>query len=188
VDQQFLDKFASLSGESHRARDLVEAGEIVARIVREAEATCIATADVPAGLDDALATLETQGVTVHRPPYSTDDVLDRIDAAQIGLSMAEFAIAETGTLVEITTNDDDRLISSLPHTHICLVSKDAMVDTLMEAAPRLRTAFDAVAAGCTVSFISGPSRTGDIEMKLTLGVHGPEVAHAIVVDDMRVHS
>ena len=51
----------------------------------------------------------------------------------------------------------------------------------IDAAARLRTFFDQNPTNATVSFISGPSRTGDIHMRLTLGVHGPETTHAVVV-------
>jgi L-lactate dehydrogenase complex protein LldG len=95
--------------------------------------------------------------------------------------MAAFAIAETGTLVEFTTNDATRLVSTLPRVHIGVCRADAIVETLKDAAVLMRDFYTENPKGAVVTFISGPSRTGDIEMRLTLGVHGPEVAHAVVL-------
>ena len=105
------------------------------------------------------------------------------DRAEVGVTAAEFAIAETGTMVEVAENDANRLVSSLPRIHVCLVRTDALIGTLSDAAPLLREVFALHDKNCVVSFISGPSRTGDIEMKLTLGVHGPEFAHAVLVSE-----
>ena len=76
---------------------------------------------------------------------------------------------------------------SLDGVRILLVEDDEDIRDLMrivleDAAPRLRALFQENPRNCVVSFISGPSRTGDIEMILTLGVHGPETAHAIIVE------
>ena len=56
-----------------------------------------------------------------------------------------------------------------------------LVATLRDAAGRVRTFYQQNPKHATVTFISGPSRTGDIEMRLTLGVHGPETTHAVVI-------
>ncbi len=115
------------------------------------------------------------------PPYSNADLPGAIDAAQAGVSRAEFAIAETGTLVEFATDDALRLVSTLPRLHVGLVRAADLVATLREAAGRVRTFYQQNPKQATVTFISGPSRTADIEMRLTLGVHGPETAHAVVI-------
>jgi len=77
-----------------------------------------------------------------------------------------------------------RLASSLPDTHIGIVYASTLVPRLIDAAPKMREIFTAYPNNVTVSFISGPSRTGDIELILTLGVHGPEAAHAIIIEDI----
>ncbi len=126
--------------------------------------------------------LQQAGIRVLRPPYAYEDLPLQLDQAQVGVSMADYAIAETGTLVEIATNDADRLVSSLPRIHVGVFDASTLLERLFDSAPRIRESFREHGDGCVVSFISGPSRTGDIELKLTLGVHGPEVAHAVILE------
>ena len=106
----------------------------------------------------------------------------QVSEADVGISSVEFAIASTGTVVEVTTDDSDRLISSLPEVHIAFLRASQIVNTLEEAAVRLRALYQQYESNCNITFISGPSRTADIEMKLFLGVHGPQKSNVIVCD------
>jgi L-lactate dehydrogenase complex protein LldG len=99
----------------------------------------------------------------------------------IGISWAAFAIAETGAIVEFATDDSMRLVTSLPLVHISLLRASDVVATLKEAAAPIRDFYNENFLNATVSFISGPSRTADIEMRLILGVHGPAETHVIIV-------
>jgi L-lactate dehydrogenase complex protein LldG len=117
-----------------------------------------------------------------RPPYTGDALPSEIDSAAVGATGIEFAIAETGTLVEVSRNDATRLVSALPRTHVGVVSAREFVPGLFDAAPRMRGILRDNPRDCVISFLSGPSRTGDIELRLTLGVHGPEEAHALILD------
>ena len=81
---------------------------------------------------------------------------------------------------DLTEMDSHRLVSSLPRVHIAFVPASEIIHNPDEAAPRLRTIWQKHGENCNVTFISGPSRTGDIEMKLVLGVHGPQESHVIV--------
>src|SRR5207248_351183 len=103
-----------------------------------------------------------------------------IDRAQVGISAPDFAIAETGSIVEITTDDSMRLVSTLPAVHIAVLPANKILASLSEAAIHIRDAFERNHGNCVVTFISGPSRSGDIEMKLTLGVHGPKASHVVI--------
>ncbi len=182
--QQFKTKFESLRGQVHLAANVDEAAEAAVSICKAASPRRVALAPLPGPFQDALQTGCNQtGIVVLTPPYPHNTLPAAIDEAQIGVSGAEFAIADTGTLVEVAVDDAYRLVSVLPRIHIALVSAKELVKGLQDASPRLRTIFARHERHCAVSFISGPSRTGDIEMILTLGVHGPEEAHAIVVDE-----
>jgi len=75
-----------------------------------------------------------------------------------------------------------RLVTSLPLVHISLVRALDLVATLKEAAAPIRDFYNENPLNATVSFISGPSRTADIEMRLILGVHGPAETHVIIVN------
>ncbi|KAA0889031.1 LutC/YkgG family protein [Oryzomonas rubra] len=99
--------------------------------------------------------------------------------ARIGITQAEWALADTGTLVQDQTAVEQRLASSLTDIHIALVptgnilpDKTALLSKIDPRASRY------------IAFITGPSRTADIERVLTIGVHGPERLVIVCVDDM----
>ena len=119
-----------------------------------------------------------ESIRVLEPPYPAKGLPELLDAAQVGITGVDWGIAETSTLVEVCTDDAVRLVSGLPRTHIGILRASALVEKFTDAAAPLHHP-----ENCSISFISGPSRTGDIEMILTLGVHGPERAHAIIIED-----
>jgi L-lactate dehydrogenase complex protein LldG len=177
----FAEMFESLAGHAYRVSDDAALIETVAGIVRDAGATCVALGELSPTVSEGLTRLcEAAGITVLKPPYARADLPGAIDGAQVGIGTAAYGIAQTGTLVEECTDDALRLVSSLPRTYIGIVDASAIIGTLEESSPRLRAYFESNPENATVSFISGPSRTGDIELKLTLGVHGPEHAHAVI--------
>ncbi len=175
--------FTTLRGHVHHAASWDDAARILLTICAERSATCFAIAQLPPALVSALdrCTLPT-GLKIIRPPYASAELPGAIDRAQVGSTGIDFAIAETGTLVEVSRNDATRLVSGLPRTHIGVVSGREIVPALKDASPRLRQIFLENDGDCVASFLSGPSRTGDIELRLTLGVHGPEDVHALILD------
>ncbi len=88
-----------------------------------------------------------------------------------GCTSALLGIAQTGTVV---VSGAMRKISLLPPIHICLLSKSQIVASLQEAFAAVRKEADSH----SIVFITGPSRTADIEQTLTLGVHGP---HRLII-------
>jgi L-lactate dehydrogenase complex protein LldG len=100
---------------------------------------------------------------------------------QVGVSHAFGGIAETGTLVMTSGKDNPSTINFLPEHHIVVIdAKD--VDGDMEAVlAKLRKKFGKGVMPRTLNFITGPSRSGDIEQKIILGAHGPRALHIIVV-------
>jgi L-lactate dehydrogenase complex protein LldG len=98
--------------------------------------------------------------------------------ADIGLSTAEWAIAETGTLVLTGGPGRGRTVTLLPPTYVAVVPVDRMVRTVPEAIEKYAGMGRPPANLC---FHTGPSRSGDIEMTLTIGVHGPGDVHVVLV-------
>lgn len=179
----FKERYESLAGKVHMVPDAAGAAAVIMTLLQDAGATRIALAALPHEIADAVAAdASALGIEVLREPFSSSDLPREIDRVQVGVTGAAFAIAQSGTLAEVAANDAVRLVSSLPRTHIGIVRAADVVDRFEEAAPRLRSLFLEHDGACAVSFISGPSRTGDIELILTLGIHGPESAHAIIVD------
>jgi L-lactate dehydrogenase complex protein LldG len=103
--------------------------------------------------------------------------------AKVGISQMDWALANTGTVVQSADAVDKRLVSTLPPLHIALVSTAALLPdlpTLLGLVDPRKSAY--------LSFITGPSRTADIERVLTIGVHGPERLIIVLVDDLEVAS
>jgi L-lactate dehydrogenase complex protein LldG len=90
--------------------------------------------------------------------------------ADIGITSADYALADTGTLVMLSTPREARLISLLPPAHIAVVPRDRILTGLDELFSVLP---DPAAASSSMVLITGPSRTADIEQILVRGVHGP---------------
>ncbi|MCO5160346.1 MAG: lactate utilization protein [Mesorhizobium sp.] len=101
---------------------------------------------------------------------------------EAGVSHAFGGIAETGTLVMVSGKDNPSTINFLPEHHIVVVEA-ADIDGDMESVlARVRKKFGRGKMPRTLNFITGPSRSGDIEQKIILGAHGPRALHIILVD------
>jgi L-lactate dehydrogenase complex protein LldG len=104
--------------------------------------------------------------------------------AELGLTGVDLAIAETGTLVVRSGAGRPRSTSLLPACHVAVFDRTALVESLGQAGAFLELWHrdEHADAGAVTSFITGPSRTADIELTLTRGVHGPKEVHAIFVE------
>ena len=110
---------------------------------------------------------------------ASQDVDSPFDA-DAGITTADFGLADTGTLVLLASPDQHRLDSLAPAVHIALLGAERLVANLEELFERLvnMSAFDASSA---ITFIRGPSRTADIELTLSVGVHGPKRVYVVVL-------
>jgi L-lactate utilization protein LutB len=151
-------------------------------------------ADRPAQFSAALTALGGQVIL----PYSKEDVREAIKrivrgrsvvtteagdvtTAEVGINFADYALADTGSLVFLSASHESRLISLLPPVHIALVAREKILsglDELFTLVPQ------PVAQSSAMVLITGPSRTADIEMRLVRGVHGPGEIHVIIVEDV----
>ena len=111
------------------------------------------------------------------------DVATRVavDADKTGISGCFCAIAETGTLLLLSGLQTPGSVSLLPETHIAIVPVGRIVATMEDAFELLRAERGKLPRA--VNFISGPSRTGDIEQTIVLGAHGPCRVHLILVEE-----
>jgi len=128
---------------------------------------------------------------VHIPPGSPANELpwqrapglsvkqERPSGSDSAVSFANYAIAETGTLVFASGTDSPPATFLLPETHVAIVRADQIVAGMEEAFARLRAGRGALPRA--VNLVSGPSRTGDIEQTIVLGAHGPRRVHIVVV-------
>jgi L-lactate dehydrogenase complex protein LldG len=100
--------------------------------------------------------------------------------ADVGVTGADFAIADTGTLVISAGLGRPRAASLLPRLHVALVRQSRLVSRLGQALARFRDT-----SPSALHFVTGPSRTSDIENDLSIGVHGPARVLALVVPEAR---
>jgi L-lactate utilization protein LutC len=101
--------------------------------------------------------------------------------ADVGITSADYALADTGSLVMIASPDDARLISLLPPVHIAVFPADRILTGLDELYTLIPRPADRTSS---MVFITGPSRTADIEQILVRGVHGPGEIHVVIVDPL----
>jgi len=99
-------------------------------------------------------------------------------SAKVGISQLDWAIAGTGTLVQDATAVEKRLVSTLPPIHLAVLGTERILADFSSVLQRLQPEQINY-----IAFITGPSRTADIERVLTIGVHGPERLIVVVVDD-----
>ncbi|MGK5508451.1 LutC/YkgG family protein [Brevibacillus formosus] len=110
------------------------------------------------------------------------DLLSKAAHAEIGISIADFAIAHTGTVVMTSAASKGRSLSLLPTIFMAVIRTENIKTRMGEALQEINKWNDGkMPAG--VHFISGPSRSADIENDLTIGVHGPGIVHALILEE-----
>lgn len=112
---------------------------------------------------------------------------DMMFAADIGISNVAYLIAETGSVVMATQPNDPRSLSLLPPVHIALAHPKQILPDLFDLfdlySPVADLAKPAAPPPSCLTLITGPSKTGDIELKLVTGVHGPGEIHVILIGE-----
>jgi L-lactate dehydrogenase complex protein LldG len=102
---------------------------------------------------------------------------------QVSVTACSAAVAETGTLMLISGPQTPTTLNFLPDTHIVLVRAEQVVAGYEDGWDRLRASGAAAGLPRTINFITGPSRTADIEQHIELGAHGPRRLHIVLVEE-----
>ena len=162
----------------------------------EAAYTTVAEVDSTADVPDAVATF----LRNHNLPASVrmgDDLRLRAmawDATSLevkrgrsdghdlnGVSHAFGAVAESGTLVLVSGPENPSTVNFLPDNHLVVLSAKDVAGDYESVLARVREVYGRGAMPRTVNFITGPSRSADIEQTLLLGAHGPRRLHVVLV-------
>jgi L-lactate dehydrogenase complex protein LldG len=178
--QLFMDTWNKLGGEAHRCTDLNSAGEFIAELAQKMQAHYLIRWDQPElselNLESRLPNAE---ITVWNPEHK-DALLTKAAGADIGICLVDYAVAHTGSVVVLSGPNKGRSVSLLPTAFVAVIKADLVKTRLGEVMEQLNQLNGgAVPAG--VHFISGPSRSSDIENSLTIGVHGPGIVFAIII-------
>ncbi|HUY33720.1 MAG TPA: lactate utilization protein [Pirellulales bacterium] len=184
---RLAEEVRAVGGQAHLALDCDEARAALAQLLERHSIRSALCWEHPVldrlGIGELLAE---RGIT--RLSYSALRELDSAElrrtvlAAEAGISSVSFAVAETGTLALASAAGQERLASLAPPVHIAVVEAAQILPDLFDL-------FERIAADGTESMasnwalITGPSKTGDIELTLTTGVHGPGTWHVIIVRD-----
>ncbi len=177
---RFVEELNALGGHGRRVENLEEARDYVLSLARERGAKRLIRWDVEEldelGADDPLREAGVE-VVLWR---DLEDFREVTAKADIGLSTAEWAIADTGSLVLTSGPGKGRTVTLLPPTYVAVVPADRVLRTVPEAIEKYAGG-EAGGLPANVVFHTGPSRSGDIEMEIFVGMHGPGDVHVLLV-------
>jgi L-lactate dehydrogenase complex protein LldG len=182
--EEFTAALEGLKGHVRRVPTAADAAAAVLEIAEAHGATkCLSWDEDALCCPGVLAFLASRGVRrvryeVHSDAVRRRQTMDALGGVGLGLTGADAALADTGALVLTAGPGRGRLVSLLPPVHVAIVPVDRLVPSLgalFAARPGLLDESSNVVA------IAGPSRTADIEMTLTHGVHGPKRVYAVLV-------
>jgi len=181
--EKFTENLSALTGVVHRVRDYDEALDKLAEIAESEGLTKVIVSE-----DEIIAPLglpewgKKHNIEVLTPKDFRDrDEFKRavFDKAQAGITGADYAVAETGTLCLIHYSDQPRLVSLAPTMHIAIVPVERLRPVYERATDKIFSGKGA--APSQVTLITGPSMTGDIQGMLFTGMHGPRTVIVILV-------
>jgi L-lactate dehydrogenase complex protein LldG len=188
--ERFREEFERVAGVLHRAPTWGDVPAVVVGIARQRGVRDVVAWDRAALGADLAEPLGAAGLAVTAAGTADDAQARRrhreaAAAAGLGVTGVDLAIAETGTLVLRSGAGRPRATSLLPPTHVAVFDRRRLVESLEQLGIALEAWHadpDTWLPGAMINLITGPSRTADIELTLTRGVHGPKEVHAIFVE------
>jgi L-lactate dehydrogenase complex protein LldG len=177
---RFAERVSAVGGSCTIVRGEAEAAQALARIVADAGARIIAESGAP-----LVGRVLSRGAGQSRVLRAIDGMsLQELFDCDVGVTTAQYGIVETGTLILESAEEKHRLLSLVPPVHVALLPVSRLCESLSEAIDRVRVVdASGILASRAVTFITGPSRTSDIELTLTIGVHGPKALHVILLEE-----
>lgn len=175
--KSFKEKAEALTVKVIRAASKEEAEKIIVGEIKEAGVK--KAVSVPMQIVDAQAIQEAakgDGIEI-----SLELDRERIEQAEFGISEFDLGIAELGTIVQDADSVQKRLVSMLPPTHLAVIPTKAIVATFADSLEVIEKVYNGNPSNF-IAFITGPSKTADIERVLTIGVHGPGRLIIVCVD------
>jgi len=182
VVERFCRALEAVAGRCVVVRGEAEAADALRRIILERGARRIAVSDSPlarrvATLAEALATANSGEASELIEDAGAAELFD----CDLGVTGAQWGVAETGTLVLESDAERHRLASLVPTAHVAVIESQNVRQTLSEVL-RAMGSGGAESLSRAVTFITGPSRTSDIELTLAIGVHGPAELYVIIIN------
>jgi len=180
-DPSLFDEFElrakNAAAEVFRVKTSFEAQEVLRNLIQYTNAKKVVAVESPlqqaAGITAAIRQM---GVEIYT---DLTDIAAQAETADLGISGVEFAVAETGSVCQDAYAVESRLVSTLTPIHVVFLNSRNIVKGIADAIGIVSQVYDRG----YISFITGPSRTADIERVLTIGVHGPSRFIIIAIDE-----
>lgn len=183
--KQFEFELTRIGGRFHIARAADEVFDYIENLVSIKQTKTVVGWNSPVISETGLSErLESSGVEFipNDSKWSEAEFINHSINAGMGITGVDYALADTGTLVLISGAGRARSASLLPPVHVAILKPEQIIAGLDELIPRL-TASAGRELASAVTFITGPSRTADIELTLVVGVHGPQELHVVLLDN-----
>ncbi len=175
----FTERIAPLGVEVVRAPGIAEAANYLERIVRDAgQSSAMISGELRSTAPELIGAVRKRGIDIEEvtTPESALDV-------PVGFVLGMHAVAETGSVLLAESTLADRAVGMLTLTCVQIVHTETLLPGLDEAGAVLRR-LALRPNGAYASLVTGPSRTADIEMSLTVGVQGPGKVAVLFVDEL----
>jgi L-lactate dehydrogenase complex protein LldG len=173
--QLLIENLGKLRALVHQAPDLTAASEYLFTIARERDWQRVAWHPHPL-VEPLLAGVPCATFRVDAADFNKNS----LESCDAGITSCEALVAQTGSILVSSATSGGRALSILPHVHVVVATCDQIVATLADALHAAKDRHDGHLPSM-LSFITGPSRTGDIERILVLGAHGPKELVLILV-------
>lgn len=183
--ERFVKELSTLMGEPFIVEGDAQAREKVIELLKSHNAAQILAWDfnyIPVkGLYEAIRAAGVQILYLETRDEFRAELLAEAEGVPVGLTGVDYAAATTGTLVFTSGRGKGRIPTALPPVHIAVITVDQILLNIEAWVAKMReTRLRNISDAANVCFVSGPSRTGDIEMELVLGVHGPGRVQVII--------
>ncbi|MGH7799321.1 MAG: LutC/YkgG family protein [Thermodesulfobacteriota bacterium] len=176
----FVNEITKVSGKAFSLKSEDEIKDYVIRLVEEHSAKFLAIWE-----SDFLKQINLREfLEIKGLKFASLNSKEEMAKADIGITEADFGIADTGTIVLTANEKQPRSVSLIPPVHIAIIKSDVIVENLKDLFVLLTNTISQSGSltnltSC-ITFITGPSRTGDIELNIILGVHGPKELFVLI--------
>ena len=174
----FKNKAEELTVKVLRAASSKEAADLIIEQIRQFKVQKVASTP--------LTIIDARELETHAPSlgveFSWELNRDKIEQADMGISEFDLGIAQLGCIVQDASDLHTRLVSMLPPIHLALLHTSSLVNSFVDALEIIEKVYNGQMPPF-LSFITGPSKTADIERELTIGVHGPEKLVVLFIDE-----
>ena len=182
--ERFIEEATAVRAQAHRLSDNRQLAEKIVEIcAAETGEVAISGAELFRRIDLPGELTARDRSTFIGDQSDHEQLVARLANCAVGVTAADCAIAETGTIVLSSDEPNALLVSLLPPVHIAVVRSEQMIATIDVAICRTGSErMSGTNPARSVTLITGPSRTSDVELVLSIGVHGPKALHVIVLD------